>query len=303
MTREQQIAADAEAAEDALAAGPEAIMAGAADAEAGPAVLLDLLAHELAAGHRLMLRIAGAANAVLDWSVDAGDDTASADLAAGRLAAAASRLMEQLRQGLLALRRLRPDAAGDEAWIALGWLDGRCSPEELQRRIAAAKAAQAANDPSPRAPTLGERAQAARDLAAREAAELAAEARAGLLAEAAADERAGAGFLGRLLAHELGTAHGLMMRLAGGAHAALDRAAATAAEPVAALRLSGIVARLGDRFRRGLLALAGPGGPARRAGLVWGGLDLGPTAAANAAFSAGHGVDPSDFAAAAPAAG
>jgi hypothetical protein len=300
MTREQLIAADTEAAEDALAAGPEAIMAGAADAEAGPSVLADLLAHELAAGHRLMLRLAAAANAVLDWSIDAEPtaDVADAELAAGRLAAAASRLMEQLRQGLLALRRVRPDA-GEEEWIALTWLDGRCSPEELQRRIAATKAARTANDPSPRTPALSERARHARDLANREAAELAAEARAGALADAAADEQVGAGFVARLLAHELGTGHGLMMRLAGCAHGALDRATAAVAEPAAALRLAGMVARLGARFRRGLLTLAGPNGRAnRRIGLVWGG----PESGANDPSSAGHGVHRPDLGSAVPAA-
>ncbi len=303
MTAQELIAAaDHEAAEDALAAGPEAIMAGAADAEAGPAVLADLLAHELAAGHRLMLRLAEAANAVLDWSIDAEatTNTTPADVAAGRLAAAASRLMEQLRQGLLALRRFRPGAMiEEEAWIALSTLDGRCSQEELQRRIAAARAARIASprvqpgDPAPAARTLGERAQTARALAMVQATELAAEARAGSLAGAAADEAAGTGFLARLLAHELGTSHQLMMRLTGCAHLALDRAVEATAEPTAALRLSAIVARLGDRFRRGLLALAslaaGPG--SRRIGLVWGG----PDSIANAPFSAGHGVDRPDL--------
>jgi hypothetical protein len=209
--------------------------------------------------------------------------------------------MEQLRQGLLALRRVRPSAGDEEEWIALTWLDGRCSPEELQRRIAATKAARAANQPSPRTPALSERARHARDLANREAAELAAEARAGALADAAADEQVGAGFVARLLAHELGTGHGLMMRLAGCAHGALDRATAAVAEPAAALRLAGIVARLGARFRRGLLTLAGPNGTSgRRIGLVWGGPDSGP---ANGPSSAGHGVHGPDFGNAVPAAG
>src|SRR5919108_623670 len=154
-------------------------------AAAGPTVLADLLAHELAAGHRLMLRLAGCANAVLDWTIDAEatTDTSEAELAAGRLAAAASRLMEQLRQGLLALRRFRPDAADGEEWVALSTLDGRCSPEELQRRIAALQAARGANDPAPvERNTLSERAEAARALAGEQATELAAEARAGATA-------------------------------------------------------------------------------------------------------------------------
>ena len=85
MTPEQRLAAaDQEAADDALEAGPEAIMAGAADAEAGPAVLADLLAHELAAGHRLMLRLAAAADAMLDWGADepAEEERSAAERAA-----------------------------------------------------------------------------------------------------------------------------------------------------------------------------------------------------------------------------
>jgi hypothetical protein len=299
MTSEQLRAADQEAADDALEAGPEAIMAGAADSEAGPAVLADLLAHELAAGHRLMLRLAAAADAVLDCGADepAAAERSAAELAAGRLAAAASRLMEQLRQGLVALRRFRPESDDDGVWIALSWLDGRCSQEEVERRAAAAKVAKAANDPAPASPALSQRAQLARALAAEEAAALAAAARAGTQADAAADERAGTGFLARLFAHELGTSHALMMRLTGGAHAALDRATAAAAEPKAALGLAAIAARLGDRFRRGLLTLAslaaGPEGKPRRVtGLLWGGPELAPTA--------GHGVDRSDLV---PAAG
>jgi hypothetical protein len=271
-------------------------MAGAADREAGPAVLADLLAHELAASHRLMLRLAAAADAVLDWGADepSAAERAAAELAAGRLAAAASRLMEQLRQGLFALRRFRPDADEEGVWLALRWLDERCPPEELARRIAAAKAAKTANDPAPESPALSQRAALARSLAAEEAAELAAAARAATQAGAAADEQAGLGFLSRLFAHELGTSHGLMMRLAGAVHGSLDQATAAAAEPVAALRLSGIVALLGDRFRRGLLTLtglAGGGKPRAVAGMVWAGPD--------SPFSAGHGVHRPDLAPAA----
>jgi hypothetical protein len=70
----------------------------------------------------------------------AGDSTA-ADLAAARLAGVAGRLMEQVRLGLVTLRRLRPDLPEDEEgiWLALRWTDERCSEEELQRRVAAAR--------------------------------------------------------------------------------------------------------------------------------------------------------------------
>ena len=303
MTSDQLRAANQEAADDALDAGPEAIMAGAADREAGPAVLADLLAHELAASHRLMLRLAAAADAVLDWGDDepSPQERAAAEMAAGRLAAAASRLMEQLRQGLVALRRFRPDADEEGVWLALRWLDERCPAEELERRVAAAKAAKADSprvqpgDPQPQSPALSQRAQLARQLAAEEAAELAAAARAATQGGAAADEQAGLGFLSRLFAHELGTSHGLMMRLAGAVHGSLDQASASASEPVVALRLSAIVARLGDRFRRGLLTLTGLAAGTRArpiAGLVWAGPE--------SRFSAGHGVHRPDLA---PAAG
>src|SRR5262249_1780332 len=119
-------------------------------------------------------------------------------------------------------------------------------------------------------------------------------------ARAPAAERAGLGFLSRLLAHELGTSHGLMMRLTGSAHGALDHATEAAAEPVAALRLSAIVARLGDRFRRGLLTLcglaAGPGGnPRKVAGMVWGGPEPVPANAPALPAPAGHGVHRSNL--------
>ena len=256
MTRNERLAAaDHEAAEDALAVGPEALMAGAADGEAGTLVLADLLAHELAASHRLMLRIAAAANNLLDWRADNADAPAAAeaDLAAARLAGTASRVMEQMRQGVVALNRVRPDLVADEMWAAYGWLDGEDPEEALQRRVAAAGAAQAANDASP---ALSPRALHIRALAAEDAAELATEARAGALAEAASHAQAGTAFLARLLAHQLGAGHALMMRITGSAHRALDRAATAAVEPTDALRLAGIAVRLGDRFRRGTLTLA-----------------------------------------------
>src|SRR5687768_3885431 len=92
--------ADHEATELALENGIEELMAGAIDPEVGAMVLADLLAHELTAIHRLMMRLTGAAHGVLDWCVgeeaagrEAGGpapDTGPADLAAGRLAGTAS---------------------------------------------------------------------------------------------------------------------------------------------------------------------------------------------------------------------
>jgi hypothetical protein len=97
------------------------------------------------------------------------------------------------------------------------------------------------------------------------------------------------------------------MRLAGCADRAFDRAIDTEEEPTVALQLSAVAARLGDRFRRGLLVLqplkGGPDKPRKIAGTVWGGPEpsLGSNGAANdrldapaaapaAAVPAGHGV-------------
>jgi hypothetical protein len=326
MTSEETIAqAEEVAAELAIQAAPEELLAGAVDHECGPAVLATLLAHELAASHRLMQRIAAATDGMLDWSqkmngadeesgLPAGDGS-SAELAAARLAGVAGRLMEQVRLGLVALRRLRPDLPEDDegVWLALRWTEDRCSAEELERRVAAAKAARAQwNDPpAPKTPPLSERAQALRAMALDAAAALAREAGVADLAVATAAERGGIGFLARLLTYELGAIHELTMRLAGCADRAFDRAVDAEEEPAVALQLSTAAARLGDRFRRGLLTLrhlnGGPDKPRKIAGTVWGGPEPSlysgvpandeqnpPTAAPAAAVPAGHGVHRSD---------
>jgi hypothetical protein len=301
-----------EAAELALENGIEALMAGAIDPEIGADVLADLLAHELTAIHRLMMRLTGRTHGVLDWCVKQENaareaahpapDTDPVDRAAARLAGVASRLMETMRQGLVALARLRPEAVGEGKWIALSTLDGRCSEEELLRRIAAIKAARAANPPTPGQAAPSRKAQELRILVDRDALELAAEAGVQTLAPLAADRGLGVAFLAGLLGHELGAEHGLMMRLAGSTNLAFDRATAAHREPAVALALSGTVARLADRFRRGMLTLqrlsAGPGGGPDKVNLVWGGIhtDIPDPAPANdapdsAAATAGHGVD------------
>ena len=323
MTSEETIAQAEEVAADlAIQAAPEELLAGAADHECGPSVLATLLAHELAASHRLMQRIAAATDGMLDWSqeVNGADaasglpagDGSSAELAAARLAGVAGRLMEQVRLGLVVLRRLRPDLPEDDEgiWLALRWTEDRCDPEELERRLAAAKAARAQWDdaPAPRTPPLSERAQALRAMALETAAGLAAQAGVADLAAATAAERGGVGFVARLLTYELGAIHALTMRLAGCADRAFDRAVDAEEEPAVALQLSTVAARLGDRFRRGLLTLqprqGGPDKPRKIAGMVWGGpepaLAAGrtaandspdaPAAAPAAAVPAGHGV-------------
>jgi hypothetical protein len=308
--------ADHEANELALEAGIEEILAAAGNGEIGQDVLADLLAHELAALHRLMLRLSAASHNVLGWAEiinmderaagQPASDTSAADVAAARLIGGASRLMETVRQGLAVLARLRPEATGEGIWLALTWMDGRCSDEELQQRIAATKAARAANDPPRPRPSLSPAARDLRALAGRTALDLADEVRVREMADLAADERYGVAFLSRLYAHELATSHGLMMRLGGAADRGLERAVTAREEPAVSLQLSGVVARLGDRFRRGVVTLqrlsGGPGGPGKIAGMVWAGpsqreaapANDAPNPAAVPAVSAGHGVDPSE---------
>src|SRR5215470_12131270 len=86
-------------------------------------------------------------------------------------------------------------------------------------------------------------------------------ARARALALAAGEPNAARAILGTLLAHELATGHRLLMRVAAKADGFIDRIGAeTGNAPdragLEAARLSGIVARLMERYRRGLLALA-----------------------------------------------
>jgi len=329
MTIEETIdLASAEAEDLAVQAAPADLLLGAVDHECGPLVLADLLAHELVASHRLMQRIAAATHGILHRSapvagvVDgvgeaAGQpvgDSSAADLAAARLAGVAGRLMEQVRLGIVALRRLRPDLPEDEEgiWLALRWNEERCSPEELERRVAAAKAARAQweDPPAPKAPPLSARAEAVRAEAMAVAAELAKEAGVAGLAVAATAEHRSAEFFARLLTLELGAIHDLTMRFAGCADRAFDRAVESQEDPAVALQLSTAAARLGDRFRRGLLTLqrltgGGPGKPRKIAGTVWGGPEpslhvagstpandspAAPAAAPAASVPAGHGV-------------
>lgn len=299
--------ADHEAATLGAEAATAELLAGTADAESGATLRADLLAHGMAASHRIMLRLCTVANDLLDWNrqarvEQANADTGKADVAAGRVAAVATRLMEQVRQGLVTLHRQRPEAAQEEEWVALTWADGvRCSDEELERRIARIKAARAAGQPQDR--PLSERARTRRVAAREVAASLAEEARAHAIALVAADETMGVGFISRLFAHELGAAHMLMMRLAGATDRAIDRARERKEEPTDALALSGLVARLGDRYRRGMATLdrlgRGPnGGPGKRVIPVWGGApggyDPGDQSASAANDTAGHGVLPQD---------
>jgi hypothetical protein len=64
-TKERIRAAELEAIDLAVKAAPEELLAGAVDDQAGQAVLAAMLAHELAASHRLMQRIAAASEDML----------------------------------------------------------------------------------------------------------------------------------------------------------------------------------------------------------------------------------------------
>jgi hypothetical protein len=100
--------------------------AGRGDPASG--LLATLLAHELAAGHRLMMRLAGRADAFLDRASPAAETPQEwrMSLEAARLASTAGRLMERYRLGLLALARLRAPAPGEpgEQIVRLVWGGG-----------------------------------------------------------------------------------------------------------------------------------------------------------------------------------
>jgi hypothetical protein len=324
MTEQEQIRkAEAEVARLAALAAEPPIAAAAADPEVGDEVLADLSAPELAAAHAMMMQLASAAGAVLDWpfgppglaqpgEVAAHDrndaiDLAPAALAAARLAGGACRMMEQVRLGLAA--RGSPPAP-DDHWRALSWGEELCSEAELRRRQAAAQAAIAAGS---FAAPVSAGARKVQEHARASAAVLAAEVGAGNLAVAIADPSDD--FLCRVFAHELASAHGLYMRLASRFAPALARATRRRQEPVAALRIANACARLSVRLGRGRATLAkvrksraggpgGSGGGRRRTHSDAAGNWTGPyggsvppepaPSAAQGPVLAGHGVDRPD---------
>src|SRR5215510_12688823 len=89
-------------------------LAMVAERPAGPNMLKAVLAHELVAGHALMMRLA--AKTELFFALIAADRTPDEQdrgcRQAVRLAGAAARLVERYRQGLVSLARLQ------------GWADG-----------------------------------------------------------------------------------------------------------------------------------------------------------------------------------
>jgi hypothetical protein len=268
------------AADLACFAGAEELAAGAALAgREGSRLRARLLADEMAAGHCVMMRLAARTNYAMNNAAGLGGSQAlPLDLAAARFAGMAGRLMDQYRRGLLSLSRLDAATGGEdeEEWMGVSFEgEARAAPEELERRLARAKAARAAGlaaDRGTSPPSPAEQAAAAAAEAA--ARRLVIEARADRLGVAAAPDRA------RLFLDQLSAGHRMAMRLAGRTDWQMDRLGAPAvdAEPTqrAILRLSSAMARLMERVRLGFLALdrapsaSDPGGgPRKVAGYYW----------------------------------
>ncbi|MGH6960065.1 MAG: HGGxSTG domain-containing protein [Dongiaceae bacterium] len=260
------------AADLAHFAGADQLSAGAAVAgEAGRRLRARLLADEMTAGHRVMMRLAARADYAMTNAANLGDRHALPfDLIAARFAGTAGRLMDQYRRGAASLPAIgRPDEEDEGEWIGFGF-EGQppLSPEEEERRIARAKAKRAAHlDPRPQPPPLTPAEQGALTEADAVARRLTAEAQVdNLTAAETAPARE------QLFLDEVSAGHRMMMRLAGRADWQIDRLGAADAEPeptqYAVLRLSSAAARLMERVRLGLLALgrlqSGPGGGPRK---------------------------------------
>src|SRR5260221_3884785 len=90
------------------AAGARALALAAGEPNAARAILGTLLAHELATGHRLLMRVAAKADGFIDRiGAETGGAPDRAGLDAARLSRIVARLMERYRRGLLALAMLR----------------------------------------------------------------------------------------------------------------------------------------------------------------------------------------------------
>jgi len=260
------------AADLAHFAGADQLSAGAAVAgEAGRRLRARLLADEMTAGHRVMMRLAARADYAMTNAASLGGRHALPfDLFAARFAGMAGRLMDQYRRGAASLPAIAgPDEEDEDEWIGFG-LEGQppLSPEEEERRIARAKAERAAHrDPRPQPPPLTPAEQGALTEADAVARRLMAEAQVDNLTTA---ENAPA--REQLFLDEVSAGHRMMMRLAGRADWQMGRLGApdAEAEPTqhAVLRLSSAAARLMERVRLGLLALgrlqSGPGGGLRK---------------------------------------
>src|SRR5262245_16400252 len=121
---------------------------------------------------------------------------------------------------------------------------------------------------------------------------------------AAADYDDGQAMLARLLRHELANSHVLMMRAASKARKYIERVDPMSDEPRferEAVRMSGIVARMMERYRLGLLALAKVKGPGKEVIEVrWGGEELALTRSVHPARGDSGGGDGSGGSGSAP---
>ncbi|MGH6933335.1 MAG: hypothetical protein ACREEE_12985, partial [Dongiaceae bacterium] len=262
----------------AAAAVPTAITVATMDKEAGPLLFTDLLAHELASSHHVLMRFAAAANTIMDWpnrrprpgaEAPPAIKPTAAHLAGARAAASAGRVLDQVRLGLIAWGQRRPASAADEHWIGFYSVSDQLTEADFNRCLQEARAAHgsAPDAGGDEEPALSDRARGKLERGGRRAAELVEAAGAGILAARVAAAN-GARFMRGLFTDELAAAHALKLRLDGGSLSALDRAIEAQIEPVAACRLAESAARMGDRFRRGLTALAefdkGPSGKPRK---------------------------------------
>ncbi len=146
-------AAEAAALRLAAEAGALDLAAAAASPAEGAGTLATLLAHELATGHRLMMRLAARAEDFLDHAAAEAQspDERRAGLEAARLAGAAGRLMERYRLGLLALHKLREPGPEDksERRIRLAWAN---CPFHDHPNDGSSESAEASPDNAPAAP-------------------------------------------------------------------------------------------------------------------------------------------------------
>jgi hypothetical protein len=109
-----------EASAFAVTAGAGNLAAAAAERTSVPDTLSALLGHELAVGHRLMMRLAAEVDGMID-GISAGKGEGRVALEAARLAGVVARLMERYWVGVMALHKLRGKSGLGETVIRLGW--------------------------------------------------------------------------------------------------------------------------------------------------------------------------------------
>jgi hypothetical protein len=104
----------------AVAAGAGNLAAAAAQRTSVADTLSALMGHELAVGHRLMMRLAAEVDAMIG-NIATSKPEDRVGLEAARLAGVVARLMERYRVGVMALHKLRGKQGLGETIIRLGW--------------------------------------------------------------------------------------------------------------------------------------------------------------------------------------